>query len=131
MDQLKSCRLYSDLFAQLYKGVYNTRKCYPDDLDVMLHSVLMEPKVRTVIHLQIKMIRGKRFRQSNQDEALRKNAHAIYRYCLSGNNLKFSVEIFGYYTPGIYADGYIVFAFPFVRSYVSSFVSSFVIPERS
>ena len=23
-----------------------------------------------------------------------------------------------YYTPGIYADGYIVFAFPFVRSYV-------------
>ena len=39
------------------------------------------------------------------------------------------------YTPGIYADGYIVFAFPFVRSYVRlfvrSFVSSFVIPERS
>ena len=26
------------------------------------------------------------------------------------------------YTPGIYADGYIVFAFPFVRSYVRSFV---------
>ena len=23
-----------------------------------------------------------------------------------------------YYTPGFYADGYIVFAFPFVRSYV-------------
>ena len=40
-----------------------------------------------------------------------------------------------HYTPGIYADGYIVFAFPFVRSYVRlfvrSFVSSFVIPERS
>ena len=39
------------------------------------------------------------------------------------------------YTPGIYADGYIVFAFLFVRSYVRwlvrSFVSSFVIPERS
>ena len=39
------------------------------------------------------------------------------------------------YTPGIYADGYIVFAFPFVRSsvrmFVCSFVSSFVIPERS
>ena len=30
------------------------------------------------------------------------------------------------YTPGIYADGYIVFAFPFVRSYVRSFVSSFL-----
>ena len=30
------------------------------------------------------------------------------------------------YTPGIYADGYIVFAFPFVSSYVvvSSFVRS-------
>ena len=28
------------------------------------------------------------------------------------------------YTPGIYADGYIVFAFPFVRSYVRSFVRS-------
>ena len=25
---------------------------------------------------------------------------------------------FSSYTPGIYADGYIVFAFPFVRSYV-------------
>ena len=40
-----------------------------------------------------------------------------------------------FYTRGIYADGYIVFAFPFVRSYVRSlvrsFVSSFVIPERS
>ena len=35
------------------------------------------------------------------------------------------------YTPSIYADGYIVFAFLFVRSYVRSFVSSFVIPERS
>ena len=26
--------------------------------------------------------------------------------------------------PGIHADGYIVFAFPFVRSYVRSFLSS-------
>ena len=33
---------------------------------------------------------------------------------------------FGNYTPGIYADGYIVFAFPFVRSYVRLFVRSFV-----
>ena len=31
-----------------------------------------------------------------------------------------------FYTPGIYADGYIVFAFPFVRSSVRMFVSSFV-----
>ena len=30
------------------------------------------------------------------------------------------------YTPGIYAEGYIVFVFPFVRSYVRSFVCSFV-----
>ena len=28
------------------------------------------------------------------------------------------------YTPGIHADGYIVFAFPFVCSFVCSFVSS-------
>ena len=27
-----------------------------------------------------------------------------------------------YYTPGIYADGYIVFAFPFVRSSIRVFV---------
>ena len=31
-----------------------------------------------------------------------------------------------YYTPGIYADGYIVFVFPFVRSSVCMFVRSFV-----
>ena len=31
-----------------------------------------------------------------------------------------------FYTPGIYADGYIVFAFPFVRSSIRMFVSSFV-----
>ena len=31
-----------------------------------------------------------------------------------------------HYTPGIYAEGYIVFAFPFVRSYVRMFVRSFV-----
>ena len=31
-----------------------------------------------------------------------------------------------YYTPGIYAEGYIVFAFPFVRSYVRSLVRFFV-----
>ena len=30
------------------------------------------------------------------------------------------------YTPGIYADGYIVFAFPFVRSSVRMFVRSLV-----
>ena len=28
------------------------------------------------------------------------------------------------YTPSIYAEGYIVFAFPFIRSYVRSFVRS-------
>ena len=31
-----------------------------------------------------------------------------------------------HYTPGIYADGYTVFAFPFVRSYVRWFVRWFV-----
>ena len=34
-----------------------------------------------------------------------------------------------FYTPGIYAEGYIVFVFPFVRSYVRSFVRSFVLPS--
>ena len=29
------------------------------------------------------------------------------------------------YTPGIYAEGYIVFVFPFVRLYVRSFVRSY------
>ena len=36
-----------------------------------------------------------------------------------------------YYTPGIYAEGYIVFIFLFVRTYVRSFVRSFVLPSRS
>ena len=31
-----------------------------------------------------------------------------------------------HYTPGNYAEGYIVFVFPFVRSYVRSFVCMFV-----
>ena len=33
--------------------------------------------------------------------------------------------------PGIYAEGYIVFLFPFVRLYVHSFVRSFVLPSCS
>ena len=45
----------------------------------------------------------------------------------NGSNKRLGV----YYTPGIYADGYIVFAFPFVRSSVRMFVSSFVLPSRS
>ena len=36
-----------------------------------------------------------------------------------------------FYTPGIYAAGYIVFALTFVRSYVRSFVSSFRVFVRS
>ena len=35
-----------------------------------------------------------------------------------------------YYTPGIYAEGYIVFVFPFVRSYVRSFDRSYFRPVR-
>ena len=33
-----------------------------------------------------------------------------------------SIDLTFSYTPGIYAEGYIVFVFPFVRSYVRSFV---------
>ena len=36
------------------------------------------------------------------------------------------IVLISLYTPGIYAEGYIVFVFPFVRSYVRSFVCSFV-----
>ena len=43
-------------------------------------------------------------------------------HCLQSSN---------HYTPCIYADGFIVFAFPFVRSYVRLFVLSFVLPSRS
>ena len=35
-------------------------------------------------------------------------------------------KVSDFYTPGIYADGYIVFVFPFVRLYVRLFVRSFV-----
>ena len=35
-------------------------------------------------------------------------------------------KVFAVYTPGIYAEGYIVFVFPFVCSSVRMFVSSFV-----
>ena len=40
--------------------------------------------------------------------------------------LRYEPEFSTNYTPGIYADGYIVFAFPFVRSSVRMFVSSLV-----
>ena len=42
---------------------------------------------------------------------------------LVNDSLKFQMailQIHFYYTPGIYADGYIVFAFPFVRSFLRS-----------
>ena len=35
-----------------------------------------------------------------------------------------------HYTPGIYAEGYIVFVFPFVCSFVCSFVRSYFLPSR-
>ena len=48
-----------------------------------------------------------------------KGADQLRGYCVADLYLCF-------YTPGIYADGYIVFAFPLVRSSVRMFVSSFV-----
>ena len=47
-----------------------------------------------------------------------KGADQLCRNCTADHRLS--------YTPGIYADGYIVFAFPFVRSSVRMFVGSFV-----
>ena len=40
--------------------------------------------------------------------------------------MEFYQTLHTYYTPGIYAKGYIVFVFPFVRSSVCKFVRSFV-----
>ena len=48
---------------------------------------------------------------------------ASNRYIL---NEKLIAKVRHNYTPGIYAEGYIVFVFPFVCSSVRMFVSSFV-----
>ena len=40
-----------------------------------------------------------------------------------------SLLFYFHYTPGIYAEGYIVFVFPFVCSFVRLFVRSFVLPS--
>ena len=55
-----------------------------------------------------------------------KNACALNAGTLHPNSLEEEQNDFTVYTPGIYADGYIVFAFPFVRSSVRMFVGSFV-----
>ena len=59
-----------------------------------------------------------------------------YMQLISGERLQDHWSSGYFYTASIYADGYIVFAFPIVRSYIRllvrySFVSSFVIPECS
>ena len=43
----------------------------------------------------------------------------IFRQCFLEGHI--------YYTPGIYAEGYIVFVFPFVCAYVGLFVHSFLL----
>ena len=47
-------------------------------------------------------------------------------HCLPMSHLWDARHILVNYTPGIYAEGYIVFVLPFVRLYVRSFVCSFV-----
>ena len=42
------------------------------------------------------------------------------------NQYLFQGKLLSYYTPGIYAEGYIIFVFPFARSSVRSFVRSSV-----
>ena len=42
----------------------------------------------------------------------------VYTYNRSQVSIYRTIGPLVVYTPGIYADGYIVFAFPFVRSYV-------------
>ena len=63
------------------------------------------------------------FRKEGNFTRLRETYHAFW----NADTLRATVRHwFINYTPGIYADGYIVFAFPFVRSYVRSFVRSLV-----
>ena len=47
-------------------------------------------------------------------------------WCRLINTYTERIKFSNFYTPGIYAEGYIVFVFPFVRSYVCMFVRSFV-----
>ena len=54
----------------------------------------------------------------------------LYTYLANGINQEKKRIVYTDYTPGIYADGYIVFVFPFIRLYVLLFVRSFVIPSR-
>ena len=55
----------------------------------------------------------------------------IYWFTFLCYNSLVCFQVNSSYTPGIYAEGYIVFVFLFVRSYVRSFVCSFVLPSRS
>ena len=50
----------------------------------------------------------------------------ISHFGFEAGTLVLIASIPGHYTPGIYADGYIVFAFPFVRSSVRMFVRNSV-----
>ena len=61
-----------------------------------------------------------------QDQASGERSGPIVLWFTCKWTIQFYLAIDNNYTPGIYADGYIVFAFPFVCSLVRSFVSSFV-----
>ena len=74
-------------------------------------SNLME----NIIKCQKKLIRCQRHCKNSQS-----TDHLCVYLKLPGSTLKYS------YTPGIYAEGYIVFVFRFIRSYVRSFICSFV-----
>ena len=45
---------------------------------------------------------------------------------MSSPDLTYELQLYPFYTPGIYAEGYIVFVFLFVRTCVRSFVRLFV-----
>ena len=69
---------------------------------------------------------------------LRREVRGDYVHQVSELNRRFRIVVtkktygakYTHYTPGIYAEGYIVFVFPFVRSYGRSFVRSYFRPVR-
>ena len=63
---------------------------------------------------------------TDQSQVLLLMMSGFRKYAAEYTVLNCQVWNTSFYTPGIYADGYIVFVFPFVRLYVRFFVRSFV-----
>ena len=77
----------------------------------------------TVSLSEVLEVRGSPLTETEIWALLCLGAEALQDGFISGKQLLILYKLL---YPGIYADGYIVFVFPFIRSYVSYFV----IPER-